>query len=187
MERETGFGLATSSLGNWAHIVITDFSVSGSDFKRRKITEFPLLCFDCLLMEYKRSTHKGRPSRHCDHSQSLLRAKTPFFARGDLLHTALRSNVIVPESIPARRASRASFFLERGFPAVSGFIAASRIEPAAFRHHMTVVPILGAVVAHEIGHWLLGAKAHSPYAVMRSSWADNEFELANRHVPGFHS
>jgi hypothetical protein len=59
MERETGFEPATSSLGDWAHIVNTDFSISGSDFKRRKITEFPTLCFDCLLMEYKWSTNKG--------------------------------------------------------------------------------------------------------------------------------
>ncbi len=51
-----GLEPATSSLGNWANIVNTDFSVSGSDFKRRKITEFPILCSVFLLMEYKRST-----------------------------------------------------------------------------------------------------------------------------------
>lgn len=34
----------TSSLGNWANIVNTDFILSGSDFKRQKITEFPGLC-----------------------------------------------------------------------------------------------------------------------------------------------
>jgi len=56
MERETGFEPATSSLGNWANVVHTDFSVSGRDFRRQKITEFPLLCFGFLLMEYKRST-----------------------------------------------------------------------------------------------------------------------------------
>ena len=44
LERETGVEPATSSLGNWANIVNTDFSVSGSDFKRQKITEFPILC-----------------------------------------------------------------------------------------------------------------------------------------------
>jgi hypothetical protein len=58
MEREMGLEPTTSSLGNWANIVNTDFSVSGSDFKRRKITEFPTLSFDCLLTEYKRSTDK---------------------------------------------------------------------------------------------------------------------------------
>lgn len=55
----------------------------------------------------------------------------------------------------------------------------SEIETAAFRRNMTVVPILGAVMAHEIGHWLLGAKAHSPYGVMRGNWGDYEFKLAN--------
>jgi hypothetical protein len=60
MERETGFEPATSSLGNWAKIVNKDFSVSGSDFKRRKITEFPFLCSVRLLMEYKRSADRDR-------------------------------------------------------------------------------------------------------------------------------
>ena len=60
MERETGLEPATSSLGNWANIVNTDFSVSGSDFKRQKITEFPRLCSAVLLTECKRSTAANR-------------------------------------------------------------------------------------------------------------------------------
>jgi hypothetical protein len=50
MERETGVEPATSSLGNWANIVNTDFSVSGSDFRRPQITEFPSLCSELLLL-----------------------------------------------------------------------------------------------------------------------------------------
>jgi hypothetical protein len=60
MERETGLEPATSSLGNWANVVNTEFSVSGRDFKRREVTEFPSLCSESLLMEYKWSTR--RPS-----------------------------------------------------------------------------------------------------------------------------
>src|SRR5262245_48665780 len=59
MERETGFEPATSSLGNWANVVNREFSVSGRDFRRQKITEFPSLCFGFLLMEYKWSTRNG--------------------------------------------------------------------------------------------------------------------------------
>jgi hypothetical protein len=58
-----GFEPTASSLGNWANIVNTDFSVSGSDFKRRKITEFPILCSELLLMEYKWSTCLKRSDR----------------------------------------------------------------------------------------------------------------------------
>src|SRR5262249_19732595 len=47
-----------------------------------------------------------------------------------------------------------------------GVASYSRIEAVAFRRHMAVAPILGAVMAHEIGHWLLGANAHSPHGVM---------------------
>ena len=38
--------------------------------------------------------------------------------------------------------------------------------------------ILGAAMAHEIGHLLLGPKAHSPSGIMRGKWHRQELELA---------
>src|SRR5262249_17895041 len=66
-----------------------------------------------------------------------------------------------------------------------GVASYSRIEAVAFRRHMAVAPILGAVMAHEIGHWLLGANAHSPHGVMRGNWRDYEFTLATCRALAF--
>jgi hypothetical protein len=37
--------------------------------------------------------------------------------------------------------------------------------------------ILGAAIAHEVGHLLLGADAHSAYGVMQAAWSRPQFEL----------
>jgi len=40
--------------------------------------------------------------------------------------------------------------------------------------------LLGRVMAHEIGHLLLGAKAHSPSGIMRAHWSDHDFTMGGR-------
>jgi len=40
--------------------------------------------------------------------------------------------------------------------------------------------ILGSIAAHEVGHLLLGAKAHSSSGVMVADWSHWEFELLSR-------
>jgi hypothetical protein len=37
--------------------------------------------------------------------------------------------------------------------------------------------ILGAAIAHEVGHLLLGVDAHSAYGVMKATWSRTQFEL----------
>jgi hypothetical protein len=41
--------------------------------------------------------------------------------------------------------------------------------------------ILGAIMAHEVGHLLLGASAHSPYGVMCAYWGRVQFELIGQN------
>jgi hypothetical protein len=40
--------------------------------------------------------------------------------------------------------------------------------------------ILGHVMAHEIGHLLLGINSHSPWGIMRAHWNQGELALANK-------
>lgn len=40
--------------------------------------------------------------------------------------------------------------------------------------HSRVPTLLGHVIAHEIGHLLLGTNAHSRMGIMRSQWHDEE-------------
>jgi len=53
----------------------------------------------------------------------------------------------------------------------------------AFRAATTTVPtgeLLGCVIAHELGHLLLGAASHSPTGLMSGVWQDAELQQATR-------
>jgi hypothetical protein len=52
-----------------------------------------------------------------------------------------------------------------------------RIEGLAKRHAVDVAKVLGIVMAHEIGHLLLGRGAHSSVGIMSSRWRKFEMDL----------
>jgi len=45
------------------------------------------------------------------------------------------------------------------------------------RYRCDVFQILGAAIAHEIGHLLLGANAHAPKGLMVPQWGPSQFEM----------
>jgi hypothetical protein len=47
--------------------------------------------------------------------------------------------------------------------------------------------LLGHLMAHEIGHLLLGAGNHSPTGLMRARWQQQELELIRRRTLAFTS
>lgn len=49
----------------------------------------------------------------------------------------------------------------------------------------TISTILGAVLAHEIGHVLLGSREHAGQGIMKSHWEDPEFRLLACGLFGF--
>jgi hypothetical protein len=51
-----------------------------------------------------------------------------------------------------------------------------RVERQALASRIDTVQLLGAVIAHEIGHMLL-RNAHMPTGLMRGLWTDHEFAL----------
>jgi hypothetical protein len=56
------------------------------------------------------------------------------------------------------------------------YVFYDRIKDIGLRSHYPVTPqILGAVIAHELGHLLLPYGSHSPTGLMRAEW--NEYEL----------
>jgi hypothetical protein len=64
------------------------------------------------------------------------------------------------------------------YPAVVR-LAKMQIESAG------VGEILGAVIAHEVGHLILGANAHSSSGVMCDSWSQMEFRMIKLHLLSF--
>jgi hypothetical protein len=56
-------------------------------------------------------------------------------------------------------------------------VFANDAEQLAQRHSMSPGVILGHVVAHEIGHLLLGVNSHSVNGIMHAPWRPKELEI----------
>jgi hypothetical protein len=55
-------------------------------------------------------------------------------------------------------------------------ILADRIEATVARTHVDAGTLLGRVIAHEIGHLLIGTTRHSRTGLMRARWLDDELQ-----------
>jgi hypothetical protein len=55
-----------------------------------------------------------------------------------------------------------------------------RIAESARTSQSSRSAVLGYLMAHEIGHLLLGVNAHQPYGVMRRAWKIGDFRAAER-------
>jgi len=59
----------------------------------------------------------------------------------------------------------------------SGGVYYPKALEMAKKWRIGVAEVLGAAIAHEVGHLLLGADAHSAYGVMQAAWSRRQFEL----------
>lgn len=60
-----------------------------------------------------------------------------------------------------------------------------RAKEVAAKHLLNLPNVLGNLVAHELGHLLLGSCSHSKTGLMRAGWSREEFIAANRGELGF--
>jgi len=51
------------------------------------------------------------------------------------------------------------------------------VQDAASRFHADLFQVLGAAIAHELGHLLLGADGHSRVGLMQPNWGRRQIEL----------
>jgi hypothetical protein len=58
------------------------------------------------------------------------------------------------------------------------YVFDDRIERMSAQHQLERVMLLGATIAHEVGHLLLPDGSHSPNGLMRGAWGDRELQLA---------
>jgi len=65
------------------------------------------------------------------------------------------------------------------------YVFLDRVTAFADSNHVAPWAVLGAAMAHEIGHLLLPANAHDPYGIMRASWHPSIFPPIGSGVPGF--
>jgi hypothetical protein len=55
-----------------------------------------------------------------------------------------------------------------------------RVKASALKHQLNTSHVLGNVLAHEIGHLLLGENAHSNWGLMRARWSTEQLMAASR-------
>jgi hypothetical protein len=60
------------------------------------------------------------------------------------------------------------------------YVLYHRVEEQARDGSASAGQILGGVIAHEVGHLLLGPRAHSAAGIMRAHWSTRELTLASR-------
>jgi hypothetical protein len=60
-----------------------------------------------------------------------------------------------------------------------------RAKEVAAKHLLNLANVLGNLMAHELGHLLLGSYPHSKTGLMRAGWSREEFIAANRGELGF--
>jgi len=97
---------------------------------------------------------------------------------------------LLPRSMAQRLSSRDETFgvamesTEKGF----GFYASVFYDNArdyAARQHLDLVPLLGHVLAHELGHLLLGTDSHSSRGLMCALWSGKEILAADQRRLSF--
>jgi hypothetical protein len=59
-------------------------------------------------------------------------------------------------------------------------VIASRVDEMAQMHDVSMGVLLGAAIAHELGHLLMPHAPHSAWGVMRASWSEADCQLAAR-------
>ncbi len=67
-----------------------------------------------------------------------------------------------------------------GRPASHAYVFYGRIEEMAKRHTILRPELLGQVIAHEMGHLLLGTNSHSPRGIMSSYWGPDRLDKVNK-------
>jgi hypothetical protein len=79
--------------------------------------------------------------------------------------------------------SKREGFTDSLFGFAAGFqvtIVCDRVEETAKNSECPPSKILGLMIAHEIGHALLGPDSHSPTGIMRPLWRADDFRMATR-------
>ena len=99
---------------------------------------------------------------------------------------------LLPRSMAQRSNSRNEVFgvavesAEKGF----GFYASvfyDNVKDCAAHKHLDLATLLGHVIAHELGHLLLGTHSHTDHGLMSASWSSKHLQTAERRALTFSS
>ncbi len=86
-----------------------------------------------------------------------------------ILTSEMANRGVIPDAIIGFAA------VDRGVGGRVAFVIYDRIRSFASNTHMDDMRMMGIVMAHEIGHLLLGHQSHSDTGLMRGHWQQSEF------------
>jgi len=107
----------------------------------------------------------------CHVSKPALNPDSECQPPGGAAHLALR---IVHWSSNLRDTIFGTAFLSAGGEGTQSDVFYDSVEKLHKDWHARLSRVLGHVMAHEIGHLLLGTNAHSPMGIMRPNWQSQE-------------
>jgi len=84
--------------------------------------------------------------------------------------------IVIHKPAAVRPEVLASAEIDDGLGMRSAGVYYPAIVETAARHGIPAGALLGAVFAHEVGHLILGAKAHSHHGLMSPDWRRGQFE-----------
>ena len=91
----------------------------------------------------------------------------------------LRGDQPAPEPGPASLELLGRAFVSRGRPGYLADVYFARVRTLARRSEMDAAVVIGCVMAHELGHLLLGP-GHVPDGIMQAAWSTKEMEAMRR-------
>jgi hypothetical protein len=115
--------------------------------------------------------------------------RSPASVRGNkMLHQEVRSCLVVrigrgmSGHTPV---SALGFSLPDSQYGVSATIFQDRIESVSESAGLDLSMVMGHVIAHELGHVLLGSSEHTPSGIMKARWSKADFDSAATGILGF--
>ncbi len=121
-----------------------------------------------------------RPEEREAHVLDLTACKRPAYdGRGYIV-------VAIVGSVPARYHSGAlGYALPNAQAGVNATIFYERIKQIGEEGGTDLATVLGDVMAHEIGHVLLGTTEHSRGGIMKGTWSRVDFQMSHRAAAEF--
>ncbi len=119
----------------------------------------------------------------CPTSLAELQINTA--CRGSAASTELVIRIAPRSQNPRYRLGFAALPTEKGKVASQASVFFEAAEQLATGHPTSMAQMLGYILAHEIGHLLLGEGSHSGKGIMRTPWRKQEMERAAEGRLGF--
>lgn len=171
------------SIGAWAKEASgSGYEVKVSVFNDSQITDGKLARAEKVAAELFAHSGIRIDWMNCGHiaETSRERAACSEAAFPGHLHVRVRQ-----ESLDLKESTLGLSYLGKDGIGCHADVFYAAIAPIEQQAHLSSETILGLVIAHELGHLLLGSDSHSASGIMRPTWKKEELSAATKGALGF--